>query len=269
MRRSLISRGEVLLSIDADGIARLELNRPESSNSMSLGFVRALHEAVMRCHTETAVRVVLLTARGKNFCSGGDIREFAARGDNLPEYTREVGAWLASAVSGLINLSAPVITVVQGFAAGGGGIGLVCASDIVVAGESAKFMSGAVRVGMAPDAGTTVTLTQLVGLRKALFILLTNPTLTSTEALEMGLVSAVVSDDLLLDEAETIAAALAASSPLGLAATKHLVWHGLGSGVDAQLPIEARVVAELSGTADSREGLASVIERRPPVFQGR
>src|SRR5215472_8197533 len=89
----------------------------------------------------------------------------------------EATAWLQLATSALIQLRVPVVTAVQGFAAGGGGLGLVCASDIVVAAESAKFFSGAVRVGMAPDGGSSVTLTQLVGLRQALRILLTNPTL--------------------------------------------------------------------------------------------
>jgi len=193
---------------------------------------------------------------------------FAAKGEDLPEYLREATAWLQIATSALIQLKAPVIARVHGFAAGGAGFGLVCASDLVVAAESAKLFSGAVRVGMAPDAGTTVTLTQLVGLRKAMDLLLTNPTLTATEACDLGMVSRVVPDEDLDKAVTELALELASQPPLALAATKRLVWGGLGSSVEGRLAEEARVVSELSGTADSREGLAAVIERRAPRFTG-
>jgi 2-(1,2-epoxy-1,2-dihydrophenyl)acetyl-CoA isomerase len=215
------------------------------------------------------VRVVLLTGAGRNFCAGGDVKTFESKGADLPEYLREATAWLQLATAALIQLKAPVVTAVQGFAAGGGGMGLVCASDIVVAGRSAKFFSGAVRVGMAPDGGSSVTLTQLVGLRQALRILLTNPTLTASEACEIGLITEVVADDALTPRAEELAEQLAALPPLALSATKRLVWSGVGQSVEQRLAEEARTVSELSGTADSLEGLRAVIERRAPRFQGR
>lgn len=264
---SLIADGQVLLDLEG-GVARIRLNRPEASNGMDVELLRALHGAVLRCHSEPGVRVAVLSGEGRNFCAGGDVKTFASKGEQLPDYLREATAWLQLATSALVQLKAPVITAVQGFAAGGGGFGLVCASDLVVAAESAKFFSGAVRVGMAPDAGTTVTLTQIVGLRKAMEILLTNPTMSAGDALELGLVNRVVHDDELEREALELARSLASLPPLALAATKRLVWNGLGRPLEAQLPEEARVVAELSGTADSREGLAAVIERRPAIVTG-
>jgi len=255
--------------VTSDGIARLQLNRPEASNGLNVPLLRALHEAILACHADSSVRVVLLTGAGRNFCAGGDVKTFESKGADLPEYLREATAWLQLATAALIQLKAPVVAAVQGFAAGGGGMGLVCASDIVVAGESAKFFSGAVRVGMAPDGGSSVTLTQLVGLRQALRILLTNPTLTASEALEIGLISEVVADDALNARAEEIAEQLATLPPLALSATKRLVWSGVGQSVEQRLAEEARTVSELSGTADSLEGLRAVIERRPPRFQGR
>ena len=171
----------------ADGVARLRLNRPDASNGLNVEILKALHEAILACHADPAVRVVLLSGEGRNFCAGGDIKTFESKGEALPEYLREATAWLQLATAALIQLRAPVITAVQGFAAGGGGLGLVCASDLVVAGRSAKFFSGAVRVGMAPDGGSSVTLAQLVGLRQALRILLTNPTLSAQEAADIGL----------------------------------------------------------------------------------
>lgn len=258
----------VLVDVDTDGVAQLRLNRPEASNGMDVPFLQALHAAIMRLHGEPRVRAVVLSGEGKNFCAGGDVKTFASKGEALPDYLREATAWLQLATSALIRLRPPVIASVHGFAAGGGGLGLVCAADLVVAGESARFMSGAARVGMAPDAGSSVTLTQLVGLRKAMEILLANPVLTAAEALDIGLITRVVPDDDLAAESLALARTLAAGAPHALAATKRLVWDGVGAGVESRLAEEARTVAELAGTPDAREGLAAVIDRREPKFTG-
>src|SRR3984957_5055227 len=258
------------VALDVDGgLARLRLNRPEVSNGLNVELLKALHEAILACHADPRVRVVLLTGEGRNFCAGGDIHTFESKGSSLPDYLREATAWLQLAAAALIQLRAPVVAAVQGFAAGGGGLGLVCASDIVIAARSAKFFSGAVRVGMAPDGGSSVTLTQLVGLRQALRILLTNPTLRAEEALQIGLVTEVVDDDELLSRAEQVATDLAAMPARALSATKRLVWSGLGASVEQRLAEEARTVSELSGTADALEGLRAVIERRKPKFTGQ
>jgi 2-(1,2-epoxy-1,2-dihydrophenyl)acetyl-CoA isomerase len=262
-----IETGPVLLDI-ADGIARLRLNRPDAANGMSAELLSALCEAIMVCHGHPDLRVVLLSGEGKNFCAGGDVRAFASKGEKLPDYIRQATAYLQNAVTGLLRLEAPVIACVQGFAAGGGGFGLVCASDLVIAAESAKFMAGATRVAMAPDAGVSVTLSRLVGLRRAMLILLTNPVISAAEALEMGIVTRVVADDQLADASLALAKELAAGAPKALAATKRLVWSGTGTSVEQCLSEEARTVSELSGTADAREGLAAVIERRKPNFTG-
>ncbi len=269
MPEQLVKEGLVLLDLADNGVARLRLNRPEASNGMSVEFLQALHAALLRCHGEPRVRVVILSGEGRHFCAGGDVKTFASKGPGLPDYLREATAWLQMATSAMVQLRAPVIAQVHGYAAGGGGFGLVCAADLVVAAESAKLMSGAVRVGMAPDAGTTVTLPQIVGLRKAAWILLTNPTLTAAEAADLGIVSLVVPDDELADRAAALADELAASAPLALAATKRLLWGGVGATLEERLPEEARTVSELSGTADSLEGLQAVIERRAPRFEGR
>jgi 2-(1,2-epoxy-1,2-dihydrophenyl)acetyl-CoA isomerase len=265
---ALIGEGPVLLELDQAGVARVRLNRPEAANGMNVELLQALHGVLVRCHGDERVRVVVLSGAGKHFCAGGDVRTFASKGEQLPDYLREATAWLQLATSALVQLRAPVIAQVHGFAAGGGGFGLVCAADLVVAAESAKFFSGAVRVGMAPDAGTTVTLTQLVGLRQAMRILLTNPTLTAAQARDLGVVTEVTPDDQLAERVDELAGTLAASAPLALAATKRLVWSGVGATIYERLPEEARTVSELSGSADAREGLAAVLERRTPKFTG-
>lgn len=259
----------VLVEIDDDGVARLRLNRPESANGMNVALVRELHSAIMRLHSDSRVRAVLLSGEGNNFCAGGDVKAFAEKGDALPDYIREATAWLQMVASALIRLRPPVIAAVRGYAAGGGGLGLVCAADLVIAGESAKFLAGATRVGMAPDAGSTVMLSQLVGLRRAMEIFLTNRELSAAEALEIGLITRVVPDAELEAASLALVRELAEGASRAQAATKRLVWDGLGAPVEARLSEEARTVAELAGTADAREGLAAVIERRDPVFRGR
>lgn len=264
----LITNGPVLLDLTGS-VARIRLNRPDASNAVDAVLLRELHAAVLRCHAEPDVRVVVLSGEGRNFCAGGDVKTFLSKEEGLPDYLREATAWLQLATAALIQLKVPVIAQVQGFAAGGAGFGFVCAADLVVAGEGARFFSGAVRVGMAPDGGTTVTLARIVGLRRALDILLTNPTLTAAQAHDLGIVSRVVPDGQLAAAVDQLAADLATQPPLGLAATKRLVWDGLGSTVADRMPEEARVVSELSGTADSREALAAVVERRPGRYLGR
>ena len=264
----MIDQGLVLLHV-RDGVARLTLNRPDAANGMNQELLQALCNAIMACHGHPGVRVVLLTGKGNNFCAGGDVHTFASKGEGMPDYLRVATALLQNAVAGLLRLDAPVITAVQGFAAGGGGFGLVCASDLVIAGESAKFLAGATRVGMAPDAGVSVILPRLVGLRRAAEIILTNPVLTAPEALDLGIINKVVPDAELEASAVAWANDIAAGAPKAAAAAKRMLWAGLGAGVEGCLSEEARVVSELSGTADAREGLAAVIERRKPAFTGR
>jgi 2-(1,2-epoxy-1,2-dihydrophenyl)acetyl-CoA isomerase len=264
----VIEAGPVLLDLD-ESVARLRLNRPEASNGLDVPLLKALYEALMQCHGDARVRALLLSGEGPNFCAGGDVKTFASKGERLPDYLREATSWLQICASALMRLQAPVVTIVHGFAAGGGGFGLVCASDLVLAAESARFLLGATRVGMAPDAGSSVTLQRLVGFRRAMEIALSNPTLTAAEALEIGLITRVVPDDALLDEGLAVARELAAGPTRALAATKRLLWDGIARSVEECLPDEARTVSELSGTEDALEGLSAVIERRAPNFKGR
>ena len=264
-----VDAAPVTLDVDSDGIAHLRLNRPERVQRAQRRAAEGATRSYLALPRRSFRSGRAAQRRRTNFCAGGDIRTFESKGADLPQYLREATAWLQLATSALIQLRVPVVTAVQGFAAGGGGLGLVCASDVVIAAESAKFFSGAVRVGMAPDGGSSVTLSQLVGLRQALRILLLNPTLSATEACEIGLVTETVPDDELTSRANEIAAILANSPTLALSATKRLVWNGLGASVEQRLAEESRTVSELSGTPDALEGLRAVIERRPPKFEGR
>lgn len=265
----LIGEGPALVALHADGVAHIRLNRPEAANGLDMVMLKGLHEVMTAVHGDGRVRAVLITGEGKNFCAGGDVHTFLSKGEALPDYIRMATSYLQIVASMMMRLNAPVVSAVHGFAAGGGGMGLVCSSDFVVAGASAKFLAGATRVAMVPDAGVSVTLTHLVGLRKAMEILMLNPVISAQEALAMGLITRVVDDAQLESEAFALARQLASGAPAALAGTKRLLWNGLGSGVDACMPEENRMQAHLSGMADAREGLAAVIEKRAPTFTGR
>jgi 2-(1,2-epoxy-1,2-dihydrophenyl)acetyl-CoA isomerase len=265
----LVGEGPALLELHADGVAHVRLNRPESANGLDVELLKALHDVLMQVHGDGRVRVVVITGEGRNFCAGGDVHTFLSKGEALPDYIRVATSYLQLVAALMIRMNPPVVSAVHGYAAGGGGMGLVCSSDFVVAGAGAKFLAGATRVAVVPDAGVSVTLTQLVGFRRAMEILMLNPVIDAAEAKAMGLVTRVVPDDQLQAEAFALARQLAAGAPKALGNTKRLLWNGLGQGVEAAMPEENSTQAMLSGTADAREGLAAVIEKRSPRFTGR
>ncbi|MBX3498524.1 MAG: enoyl-CoA hydratase/isomerase family protein [Alphaproteobacteria bacterium] len=263
-----MSKDPVLLEVHADGVAHVRLNRPEVSNGLDMALLEALHQVLLQVHGDKRVRAVLLTGEGKNFCAGGDVRAFLDQGDDLPYFIRVATARLGAVATTMIGLNAPVVAAVQGFAAGGGGMGLVCSADLVVAGESTKFLTGATRVAMVPDAGVSVTLTQLVGLRKAMELLMLNSVVSSAEALAMGLINRIVPDDRIAEEGLALARQLAQGATAALAATKRLLWSGLGGNLHTAVPAENQLQSQLCATADAHEGLTAVVEKRAPRFRG-
>jgi 2-(1,2-epoxy-1,2-dihydrophenyl)acetyl-CoA isomerase len=265
---ALVSEGPALLHLHGK-IGVVQMNRPDAANGLDMAMLDALRTVLRHCIAEPRIGVVLLSGRGANFCAGGDVRTFASKGEQLPYYIRQATALLQEVIGLLIHLDAPVVAAVQGYTAGGGGMGLLCASDLVIAAQSAKFLAGATRVGMAPDAGLSVTLPRLIGARRATELLLMNTTLGAAEALQLGLLNRVVADAELVDAALDYAGRLASGAPRALAATKRLLWSGVGLGVDGAMPEESRTVADLCRTADVQEGLAAVIGKRPPNFTGK
>lgn len=256
----------VLLDIRADGVAHLRLNRPQAANAMNLDFLQSLHRALLSCATDERVRSVLITGEGRNFCAGGDVRDFAAHEHDLPGHLREITTWLSYSVALMTQLAAPVVVAVHGVAAGGGGFGLVCAADLVIAGESARFFGPGTRIGMTPDAGTTVTLTAAVGLRNAMDIILTNPTLTAADALRLGLVNRVVPDDEVHAKGLELAASLAAGPREANAAAKRLLWDATAQILQQRMAAETDAIVRVAASPDVREGLAAVQEKREPRF---
>ncbi len=137
----LVDDGPVLLSLHGDGVAHVRMNRPDAANGMNMEQLQALHAVLLQVHGDERVRAVLLTGAGRHFCAGGDVHTFLSKGEQLPGYIRTATALLQNVVTLMMRMNPPVVAAVQGYAAGGGGMGLVCSSDFVVAAASANFLA--------------------------------------------------------------------------------------------------------------------------------
>lgn len=251
----------------ADGVAEITLNRPESANAMNAVMARELHDAALRCDADANVRAVLLTGTGRFFSAGGDLREFAAQGDDLPRFVRQLIGDLHLAISRLNRMSAPVVMAINGTAAGAG-FSLALSGDLAIAAESARFLMAYTRAGLSPDGSATYFLPRLVGLRRAKELTLTNRMLNAEEALAWGIVNQVVPDAKLLTAARTLAQELAAGPTLALGAATRLLDNSLNATLETALEDEAQTIAAMMRTEDGREGIAGFIENRAPRFQG-
>ena len=171
-----------------EGVCRITLRRPDRGNAMNPRLTKELFETVVSCEIDPSVRAVLIDAEGPMFCAGGDLGAFAHADAELPRLLKRMTVDLHAAISRLARMEVPGIAAVQG-AAAGGGCSLAAACDIVLAGQSAKFTLAYTRAGLAPDGSSTYFLPRLVGRRRALELLLLNPTLSATDALDAGLIT--------------------------------------------------------------------------------
>ena len=249
-----------------DGVAEITFNRPEAANALDAEMARELHDAVLRCDADPAVRAVVVTGIGRFFCAGGDLKDFATRGDDLSRHIKQMAADLHLAVSRMNRMDAPVIMAVNGTAAGAG-FSLALCGDLAIAAESARFTMAYTRAGLTPDGSSTYFLPRLIGLRRAKELTLTNRTLSAREALEWGLVNRVTPDAEVLPAARALASELAAGPTLALGAAKRLLDGGLNATLETAMEDEAQAIAAMSHTADGREGIRAFLEKRPATFR--
>jgi 2-(1,2-epoxy-1,2-dihydrophenyl)acetyl-CoA isomerase len=255
----------VLLEVGDDGVARLTLNRPDAANAINLELAAALADATSQLGALPALRAVLLTGAGKRFCAGGDVRAFAAAGEDLGEALASVLGPLHRAVEGLAELDAPVVAAVQGSAAGAG-LSLVAGADLVLAAEDTRFVLAYTSIGLIPDGGSTWYLPRLIGSRRTSELALTNRVLDAHEALAWGLVTRVVAERDLLSEAERLVAELAAGPRGAFGATKRLLRESWSVSLADQLGREATAMVLAGESEDGQEGVAAFVEKRPPAF---
>ena len=251
-----------------DGVGLITLNRPDDGNAITLEMAGEMLEAARRCDQEPEIRAVVLTGSGRMFCAGGDLKTFAAQGEKISSYMKEVVQAFHGAIIRFKAMDAPLVGAINGTAAGGG-LSLALIPDIAIAGESAKFTVGYTKVGLTLDGGASYYLARLVGLRRAKEMALLNPVLSAAEALAWGLINRVVADEQVLPTALTIAYELAQGPTRAYGETKRLFLTGATEGLESQLEREARAIAALAGSADGQEGMAAFIEKRRPRFRGQ
>src|SRR5579864_6132252 len=248
-------------------VALLTLNRPDSANTLNLQAAMDLLAAAMTCARNPAVRAVVLTGAGRQFCFGGDLRGMAAKGAGVGGYLRELTGYLHAAISHFVRMDAPVVAAVNGTAAGAG-VGLVAMADLALAAHGSRFNLAYTGVGLSPDAGTSFLLPRIVGLKRAMELLLLNRTLSAEEALSWGLVNEVVADELLLERSLELAERLARGPATAYGATKRLIAHSLGA-FESQMVLESETIAAQAASADAVEGVAAFLDKRKPRFPGK
>ena len=201
-----MSYAKILLDI-RDGIATIMLNRPEAYNALDMQLATELHDAVVTCSENAAVRVVVVTGSGQAFCAGGDVKGFVEQLDTIRKHIKLLTLALHAAVSRL-RMPKPTITAVNGVAAGGG-MSLSLAGDLIVATESARFTMAYTQIGASPDGSSTFFLPRLVGVKRALELTFLNRVLSAREAMEWGIVHQVFPDEQFQAGVQSLAAQLA------------------------------------------------------------
>jgi 2-(1,2-epoxy-1,2-dihydrophenyl)acetyl-CoA isomerase len=252
----------------SDGIATVTLNRPEVFNALDAQLARELHDAIIASSEDEAVRVVVLTGTGRAFCAGGDVKGFCDTIDTIGAHVKRLTTELHGAVSRMIRMPKPVISAVNGVAAGGG-MSLALAGDLILATASARFTMAYTQIGASPDGSSTFTLPRLVGVKRALELTLLNPVLSAQEAKEWGIVNRVYPDDAFQAEVQTIATQLAQGPTLAYGRTKALLYSSTSETLETQMEYETLHIAASGKTADFREGVFAFAEKRQPSFQGR
>jgi 2-(1,2-epoxy-1,2-dihydrophenyl)acetyl-CoA isomerase len=258
-----------------DGVLRLTLDRPEAANAVTPDQRDRLIALLEGASADAAVRVVVIGATGKHFCTGADLRagrRAPDRPDGAPErvagdVSRMIRDGAQRLVAAVLDCEKPVIAAVNGTAAGiGAHLALAC--DLVIAAEGARFIEVFVRRGLVPDGGGAYLLPRLVGVARAKELLLLGDDLPADEAARLGLVTRVVPADQLDEAVDGLAGRLAEGPTRALALTKWLVNRSLESDRAGAFHDEALAQELNMTTADANEGVTAFVERRPPRFHG-
>ena len=249
----------------ADNVASIRLNNPSGANAVTPLFSSELRTAMLEAHVDNTVRAVCITAEGKVFCAGGDLKLFAGEGANVGRVASDMLTDYHGALYRMNAMPKPVVAGIGG-TAGGAGMSLMAAFDLVIASENAKFIMAYTNAGVTPDGTSTYFLARHVGVRRALDLVLNNRMLTAVEAEEWGLVNRVVPPGEADAAALEMAKKLAAGPGFALGQAKKLVYQGFDSSLPEAGEREAEVFLAASTHPDGLEGIAAFASKRAPVF---
>ena len=254
---------------EAGAVATITLDRPEALNALTFEVYRELTDTLRALAARGDVRVLVLTGRGRAFCTGGDVKEIIGEllrydRDRLAAFTRLT----CDLVRAMRALPQPIVASLNGTVAGAGAA-IALAADLRIAADTARIAFLFVKVGLSgADMGAAHLLPRVVGLGRATEMLMTGDFVDATEALRIGLYNRVVSAERLAAETAEMAGRLARGPAAGLAATKDALNREVHMSLEAALDHEAAVQAELMQRPDFHEGFAAFMAKRPPRFEG-
>jgi methylglutaconyl-CoA hydratase len=244
------------------GVMRIEMDKPDVRNAFDEAMIAELDSAFAMAGEDIQVRAVVLLGKGKSFSAGADLAWMKRQSEATETANLEDARRFADMLHRLAGCPKPTIARVQG-ACMGGGVGLVCACDFAIAGESARFATSEARFGILP-AVIAPYLIGAVGVRQAKRLALSAAQVDAQEALALGLVNAVVADARLDEAVAAMAEQLRASGPTAIAAIKSLYPRLAAAGINAEArELTAQAIAKVRATAEAREGFAAFLEKRP------
>lgn len=251
------------------GVVTFTLNRPKALNSLDFAMTEALVPAVTRVTTDPAVRVVIVQGAGDHFMAGGDIKSFAETlsqpGSQRKKHFMELIATVHAGVELLQRSDVITVAKVRG-ACAGFGLSLAIGCDLTIASDDAYFASAYKTIGLTPDGGQSYFLPRMVGVKKALELVLLSERIKADEALRLSLVNKVVTGAELDATVDRIAATLAASARGSMAGAKRLLTTSLSNSLSQQLNAERDSFSNCAARDDFAEGIRAFIEKRPAKF---
>ncbi len=251
-----------------DRVAEITLNRPENRNSMTEEVLTGLREAVAAARDDRDLRCVIVTGRGRSFCAGADFKAQLQRDEGEALLPHERSFAMYTPFLSMLEIEIPTIAAMNGHAIGGGlGLALVC--DLRVANTAARYGANFTRLGLHPGMATTYLLPRLMGLPRALELLLTGRIVGGEAAAELGLVNYAVPEAEVLPKARELAAEIAAAAPIAVRMTKASVYQSVAWDPVSAARAEAHAQSRSLETEDSREGIQALLEKRDPVFKNR
>jgi enoyl-CoA hydratase len=251
--------------VERDGARRIALvrfNRPKQLNALNGQVMDALCEALELLDRDDGVRAIVVTGSERAFAAGADIGEMAEASPIDMLRTNRIAQW-----DRVRRISKPIIAAVAGWCLGGG-CELAMALDMIIAGESARFGQPEIKIGVMPGAGGTQRLPRAIGKSRAMELILLGEPIGAGEAERIGLVSRVVPDEVLVEDAMNLAAEIAKRAPLAVRLAKESVNAAYEMSLTEGLAHERRLFYLLFSSEDQKEGMAAFLEKREPDFTG-